>query len=342
METIREFLGEYSDYAFAVLASPLDPKQRIYILYLATSVLAAFFVYRAARKHGGEASFLRFLFPRHVWQHPSAWLDLRYFFFHMLIGHFLTLGLTVWAAALAFDFVTNESLVQTVVHKSIPFSAQDFAITAVYMFGSMVVVDFIAYCIHYLQHRLSILWQFHKVHHSAEVMHPISNFREHPVDNLFYKFANGLAFGAVGGLAVNSFGYVPSVPSLLGVPLLMFAFNLLAYNLRHSHIWLRWPGRWSMILPSPAHHHVHHSCHPDHIDKNFAFLFPIWDVIFKTYRMPEDNRDVKFGIGEGRAVELTTCMQLYFVPFRDAFRIISEDLRGAARSAGQRIPFLRT
>ncbi len=85
----------------------------------------------------------------------------------------------------------------------------------------------------------------------------------------------------------------------------MLAFNLLAYNLRHSHIWLRWPGRWSMVLPSPAHHHVHHSCHPDHIDKNFAFMFPVWDVIFRTYHLPEDNRDVKFGIGEGKAAELS-------------------------------------
>ena len=82
-----------------------------------------------------------------------------------------------------------------------------------------------------------------------------------------------------------------------------------------------------MILPSPAHHHVHHRSHPDHVDKNFAFLVPVWDVIFKTYCMPADNRDVKFGIGEGKAAELTTCLRLYLIPFRDAWRIIREDFR---------------
>jgi hypothetical protein len=45
-------------------------------------------------------------------------------------------------------------------------------------------------------------------------------------------------------------------------------------------------------------------------------------VIFRTYHLPEDNRDVKFGIGEGKADELGSCLQLYFIPFRDAWRLI--------------------
>jgi sterol desaturase/sphingolipid hydroxylase (fatty acid hydroxylase superfamily) len=332
METVSEILGRFSDHALHVLSSPLEPSNRIFVLYLASSVLAAFFVFRAARKRGGEGSFLRFLFPRHVWQHPSAWLDLRYFVFHMLIGHFLTLSLAAWGSALAFEVVTGKPLVEALLHDSNDFSGADLAITLAYMVVSMVVIDLLAFVTHYLQHKLPILWEFHKVHHSAEVMHPISNFREHPVDNFVYKLVNGLGAGVIGGVAVGLFGYMPSVPSLLGVPALMFAFNLLAYNLRHSHVWLRWPGRWAMILPSPAHHHVHHSCHPDHIDKNFAFMFPVWDVVFKTYCMPADNRDVKFGIGEGKATELTTCLQLYFVPFRDAWRLVREDLRQIRRA----------
>jgi sterol desaturase/sphingolipid hydroxylase (fatty acid hydroxylase superfamily) len=333
MPAIREFLIAYGDYARSVLTHPLHPSSRIYLLYLATSAVAALFVYQAARRRGeGERSFLRFLFPRHVWQHPSAWLDLRYFFFHMLVGHFLLLGLSAWAAALAFGAVTGDFSVQSHLSRSADFSATDLAIATGYMFIAFAVLDFVNWGIHYLQHKVPLLWQFHKVHHSAEVMHPISNFREHPVDNFTYYLFTGLFYGALNGLAVRAFGYLPSFPSLLGVPLLMLAFNLLAYNLRHSHVWLRWPDPWSMILPSPAHHHVHHSCHPDHIDKNFAFMFPVWDVIFGTYTLPEDNRDVKFGIGEGKAAELGTCLQLYLVPFRDAWRLVRRRLRKRARA----------
>jgi sterol desaturase/sphingolipid hydroxylase (fatty acid hydroxylase superfamily) len=337
MQWLQEYFADYPAYVVEILTYPLDPAHRVYVGYVATSVLAAYLVYRAARAKGRsrDGSFLRFLFPKHVWEHPSAWLDLRYFFFHMLIGHFLVLGLAASAAAVAFGFVTGDYALQSLLAKSGAFSAVDVAIAVGYMFLSFAVVDFIAYSMHYLQHKVPFLWQFHKVHHSAEVMHPISNFREHPVDNVAYGLVTGLAFGAVNGLVVMVFGYLPSAPSLLGVPALMLVFNLLAYNLRHSHIWLRWPGRWSMILPSPAHHHIHHSCHPDHIDKNFAFMFPVWDVLFRTFHLPEDNRDVKFGIGEGKADELTSCLRLYFIPVRDAYRLVRKSL---ARRGGAAIP----
>lgn len=316
-------MHDFVVYAWSVLLYPLDPAHRIYVAYLATSTIAAFFVYAADKKRSGrERSFLQFLFPRHIWKHPSARLDLRYFYFHMLIGHFLLLGLGVWAATLAYGIVTGDHTIHHVARHSGGFSLADLGISTIYMLVSLTVADFLAFYMHYLQHKLPILWQFHKVHHSAEVMHPISNFREHPIDNFAYILLIGLGDGAVSGIAVRAFGYLPTMPSLLGVPLLMFAFNLFAYNLRHSHIWLRWPGRWSMIFPSPAHHHVHHSCHPDHIDKNFAFLFPVWDVIFKTYNLPDDNRDVKFGIIDENACELTTCARLYLVPLRDAYRLV--------------------
>jgi sterol desaturase/sphingolipid hydroxylase (fatty acid hydroxylase superfamily) len=330
-------LNDFVVYAWSVVVYPLDPNHRIYVLYLVAAVVAAFFVYEADRNRPDrEISFLRFLFPKRVWQHPSAWLDLRYFYFHMLIGHFLLLGLGAWAAVSTYGIVTGDQAAPDIARHNAAFSWADLGVSTLYMFASLALVDFLSFYTHYLQHKLPILWQFHKVHHSAEVMHPVSNFREHPVDNLVYVLVQGLSYGVVSGIAVRMFGYVPSEPALLGVPLLIFAFNLLAYNLRHSHIWLRWPGRWAMVFASPAHHHVHHSCHPDHLDKNFAFIFPVWDVIFRTYVLPMDNRDVKFGLAGENAGELTTCARLYFVPVRDAYRLVM----GRARK-GQSFEFFR-
>jgi sterol desaturase/sphingolipid hydroxylase (fatty acid hydroxylase superfamily) len=190
------------------------------------------------------------------------------------------------------------------------------------MFVAVAISDLGAWSLHFLQHKVPVLWQFHKVHHSAEVMHPISNFREHPVDNFTYGFFLGVIVGLVNGLAVTWFGFIPDGPSILGVPIFMFLFNIVGYNLRHSHVWLRWPGRWAMIFPSPAHHHIHHSRHPAHIDKNFAFMFPIWDVVFGTYHMPKDNRDVEFGVPEEQGRNLDSVLRLYWVPFRDAYRTV--------------------
>lgn len=330
---MSEFLASYLAYARDVLLYFLDPGQRVFYLYIATSVLAAYGVYLFQRKqsrNAAEGSFLAFLFPKSVWSHPSAWLDVRYFFFHKLLAHFLLLGLFAGTAALVFRWITGHAIT------SLPVTAEGAAgwgIVIGYMLVSTIVLDLIGYTVHYLQHKVPILWEFHKVHHSAEVMHPLSNYREHPVDNFFYLLLIGAGYGAVAGGVYQYAAVVPSVPSILGVPILMFVFNILAYNLRHSHVWLRWPGIWSKVFPSPAHHHVHHSCHPDHFDKNFAFMFPVWDVIFGTYEMPEDNRDVKFGVAGMKSMEMDTCWKLYSIPFVKAARRLKRSGKTAGSSS---------
>ena len=333
MQLIFEILIAIYDQAVDVLMSPLSPNHRMYWLYLLSSVAAAYFVYNRIKARGEHAtktdaeaasgSFLQFLFPKSVWEHPSAWLDLRYFFFHKIAEHFLLFGLTGFATTLAYRLVSGgQSLADVAQQESIT-SVGGWFVAFSFMAIAMFVLDFIAWFIHFLQHKVPVLWQFHKVHHSAEVMHPISNFREHPVDNLFYMFGTGFGFGVISALAVRFLDFQPTVPRLIGVPLLMFIFNFTAYNLRHSHVWLRWPGIWSIVFPSPAHHHVHHSCHPEHIDKNFAFVFPVWDLIFGTYFMPDDNRDVKFGVTEGDDRGLDSILGLYWVPFRDTFHVLT-------------------
>jgi sterol desaturase/sphingolipid hydroxylase (fatty acid hydroxylase superfamily) len=330
METVVTAITTVLDRLVDVALMPFDPEQRIYFAYVASSVLIAWLIYRSIRNKRAAASdadvelaqgsFLSFLFPKKVWDHPSAWLDLRYMVFHKVVSYFLMIGLGGWALAVGFRAGSGGISITDALGKVSGMGISDALAAVLYMFVVLMFVDFIGWAIHYLQHRVPLLWQFHKVHHSAEVMHPISNFREHPIDNFAYGLFIGVGYGAAHGLAMRFFGFVPTMPTLLGIPLLMFLFNIVGYNLRHSHIWLRWPGVLSMIFPSPAHHHVHHSSHPDHLDKNFAFMFPIWDVIFRTYHMPEDNRDVRFGTVEDTS-EMNTCLRLYWIPFRDAWRL---------------------
>jgi sterol desaturase/sphingolipid hydroxylase (fatty acid hydroxylase superfamily) len=326
MDGLTTYLQKFLANAWEVLLMPFDPDSRIYVLYVLTSALFALFVFHRSRRTTQEESktFLAFLFPKRVWNHPSAWLDVRYFFFHRMTGHFLVTGGGVFASVVVLFLFTGFKGLPDAADTTVLSGWQGLLVSMAFMLVAVVVVDFTAFYVHYLQHKIPLLWQFHKVHHSAEVMHPLSNFREHPIDNLVYTLTIGASYGAVLALAAHTAGYMPDPISLLGVPAFMFLFNITGYNLRHSHVWLRWPGRWSMVFPSPAHHQVHHSCHPDHLDKNFAFLFPFWDVLFGCYVMPEDNRDVKFGVTEkDRGGELNSCLRLYFLPFRDAWRVLS-------------------
>lgn len=340
MGYLVDILELYAAYAKSFFTFLWDPRDRLFILYLGVAIGFAFvlFIFKKHEVSGPQhedeqKSFIRFLLPAHVWSHPSAWLDVRYFFFHHLIGHFLMFGLMAGCNAWAFALVTGGANMADMARiGDARIEAVDYLIAVGYMFAFYIVGDFIAYVAHFLQHKIPVLWEFHKVHHSAEVMHPMSNAREHPVDDLLYKSALGLGYGAFIGLGVNFLGYKPSMPAVFGVPVLMFLFNVMGYNLRHSHIWLRWPGVWSKVFPSPAHHHVHHSCHPEHFDKNFAFMFPFWDVLFGTYIMPEDNRDVKFGVAGMKSGEMDTCTKLYFVPFKKAFRRLHRKTAAPAKS----------
>ncbi|MHA1567099.1 MAG: sterol desaturase family protein [Alphaproteobacteria bacterium] len=324
-EPVVAFIGTQ---LILVLAYPLVPGQRIFWVYLCTSIMLAFFVFRVrSRSTGAQKSsikaFVGFLLPKEIWRTSSAWLDVRYFFFHQIFrlviyGAFLTGVLN-----LVFQTVTGgPSLIAASALTNSGLTG--IGISTAYMVALVAFVDLVSYGIHYFQHKVPVLWEFHKVHHSLEVMHPLSNYREHPIDNIVYATGTGAAYGLFMGLAANLLGTVPSMPQLLGIPLLMLAFNLLGYNLRHSHVWLRWPGRWSMVFASPAHHHIHHSCHADHIDKNFAFIFPFWDVLFRTYTMPETNEDVRFGISANYVNEYKSCLGIYFIPFKNVWRRYSK------------------
>lgn len=330
LELITEVYAYLQGRVLQVLLYPLTPGQRIFGLYLISALLFAFLVYYRRGLAAGEdlsvRGFRRFLLPRSVWSHPSAWLDVRYFFFHQLflvsVGGIILGSFTGFAYDLLGEVNRREA--------SVGFSW----LGVVYMFFLVALVDFAAFLVHMMQHRIPLLWEFHKVHHSAEVMHPLTNYREHPVDNIVYLSVVGFSYGAGAVVFSRVLGYVPSMPLVLGLPALMFAFNFLGYNLRHSHIWLRWPDPLCKVFGCPAHHHIHHSYHPDHIDKNFAFLFPFWDLLFGTYHLPKSNEHVRFGISSTYQTEFHSCLQLYWVPFRNAWRLLSERRKEtAARTA---------
>ena len=321
MENLGQFLDGYRDYAMGFLGFLGDPNKRLFGVFLLTSLIAAYALFRY-RKPGG--SFREFVLPKSVWSHPQAWLDVRYFFFHGLIGHFIIHGVSA-ASYVAGVYMGLGVDGPDALNPTSPYGPM----MTVAVMGAVVLIvtlvnDFISFYIHYLQHKIPLLWQFHKVHHSGEIMHPLSNFREHPVDNFVYHWIIFFTTGLTFGFLMRLVGYEPSAIEILGLSVTWLAFNLGAYHLRHSHIWLRWPGKWSMVFGSPGHHQVHHSRHVDHLDKNFAFLLPIWDVLFGTYCMPETNEDVEFGIVEDSS-ELNSCWNLYFIPFRDAFRLFKKD-----------------
>jgi sterol desaturase/sphingolipid hydroxylase (fatty acid hydroxylase superfamily) len=309
-----------------VVRYPFEPDEHVFLLYLSTSLVLAVAVYVATRPSDPEGEgpshprgLMRFLFPAEVWKSRSAWVDVRFFIPHQMVRIWIY-GSLATAAALAFKGWCTTGLRHVAGSEPIWHMGNVWTIRLAYTVVAIVVSDFVSYLMHYFQHTVPFLWEFHRVHHSSEVLHPLSNYREHPVDNVSYAVVIGFGKGLVAAVFVVLFGAEPEMFLILGLNIFDFAFNFLGYNLRHSHIWLRWPGVLVYLFGCPAHHQIHHSKDLEHRNRNMAFLFPIWDVIFGTFCVPKTPGKLEFGLGDGTEAEYRSFLTIYMLPFKRLYQ----------------------
>ena len=102
------------------------------------------------------------------------------------------------------------------------------------------------------------LWEFHKVHHSALVLTPMTVYRSHPVESFFYATRMAIAQGCAVGLCYFLFGPTLSMADILGANVFIFAFNVMGSNLRHSHVKWSWGKHIEKWFISPLQHQIHH------------------------------------------------------------------------------------
>ena len=145
-----------------------------------------------------------------------------------------------------------------------------------------VINDFFSYWSHRLFHR-GRWWKFHAVHHSSEDLDWLSSIRVHPVNELVTKF-----FQVTPLLLL---GYNPLVTGSAPLILTMYALLL------HANVdWTFGPLKY--VIATPVFHRWHHSRDKEAWDKNFAGLFPFWDILFGTFYMPKDRVPEDFGIND--------------------------------------------
>lgn len=309
---------------------PLLPSQRIYLLYMVSALVLAFVVYewlRRSRRDGPAGSFFAFCFPKRIYRHPSALIDYAYFFINkasfailfapLVVGSTLVSG---WTEA-GLGAVWNSAA-----------GGYEAGLGAGILFTLLMILasDLATFAGHYLQHKVPLLWEFHKVHHSAEVMTPITVYRMHPVDDLLVGSLVGIASGLVHGAFGFFFEGGIAVITVLELNLVLFLFYLFGYNLRHSHIWLPYPGWLSHFLVSPAQHQIHHSAEPRHFDKNIGFIFAFWDWAAGTLYVPKAKEDFELGLYGGESRDFNSVWKLYTLPFKNAAALIRRDARSKA------------
>ncbi len=299
------------------LIAMFAPHSRFFLPYFLIAVLiagAARWMRQRSLPQDHKKPVFSDLFSRQILFHPSSLVDLKIVFANRLFTPFLDLAGRA-AVVLTAHLVAVSLTGGADTASAAPGCGALIAISI----SVLVANDFTTYWVHRLHHEHPMLWPFHKVHHSAEVMTPLTFARKHPVYDLVRGLSNAAVVGPVQGVVFALFG-VSDVVTILGVNAFYAVFHWTGSNLRHSHAWISYGPFWNRIFISPAQHQIHHSCAVRHHDRNYGEVFAVWDWMFGTLYVPQGVEDLEFGVADANGVRIAnphpTLKEAWLEPFR--------------------------
>lgn len=209
------------------------------------------------------------------------WLDIFYMFFNFFILNLIVLiALSNVIEAFFSDALSNFGLSVS--------SFQWFDLHHLpYGIGLLVfflVTDFVQWNTHRLLHRVPLLWNFHKVHHSIKEMGFAGHLRYHWMEPIVYNSILYIPLAIIGGLNAQDVAIVHFFAIAIG-------------HLNHAN--LGWDyGPFKYILNNPKMHIWHHAKDlPEDATHgiNYGISLSIWDYLFKTDHIPHSGKDIELG-----------------------------------------------
>ena len=150
---------------------------------------------------------------------------------------------------------------------------------------AVILLDLLRYGVHYLFHRIPVLWRIHQVHHSDPDFDLTTGVRNHPAEVFLIQGAY---------LATVALTAPPPI-AVLAVGLATAVQNLFSHANLNLPRWIERPLRYFLITPDV--HRIHHSDQYEEQKTNFGFLFPYWDRLFRTYCSAPAVEHEEMGIG---------------------------------------------
>lgn len=131
---------------------------------------------------------------------------------------------------------------------------------------AFVLLDFVYYVQHRLEHQVPVLWAIHSVHHQS-------------VD---YNWSVSFRVGMLASLSTMCFH---ALVALAGVDLVTYAavstaHAALLFTLHARTKFTLGPGRF---FNAPVFHRVHHASNEEAIDRNFGGVLLLFDRLFGTF-----------------------------------------------------------
>lgn len=146
---------------------------------------------------------------------------------------------------------------------------------------ALLAGDFLAYWHHRLSHEINFFWAAHIVHHQSEELNLTTVFRV----SAFAVINRSLFF-----IWMPLVGFDPVVTTQVIVFIGLYQF------VTHSRL-VGKLGFLEQIFVTPSHHRVHHARNEKYLDTNYGHVFIIWDKMFGTFRVEEEEPE--YGITSG-------------------------------------------
>jgi sterol desaturase/sphingolipid hydroxylase (fatty acid hydroxylase superfamily) len=301
----------------AGLFSPNEPFSFYSLLGAALTALIWYVLRRRGTLRRRVRAFFRVAFSRRLWAHRSTRLDLKLFFVNA--AGILSVFAVSYGASGAIQWLLGHAIAPA------PAAAEaSVAIALVMAVCYWVMYDLGYWLAHWLMHRIPVLWEFHKVHHSAEVLTPLTEWRQHPVELFLFPLCTGLTVGVVFGTAEHLLGLQRQGLSLFWINMLLLAYSMTLLHLRHSHVWIPVRGWLGYVIQSPAHHQIHHSTDPKHFNKNLGYGLSLWDWAFRTLYIPGKREVLEFGLG-AESREHDGVVSVLWLPFVKSARLMRQE-----------------
>ncbi len=144
--------------------------------------------------------------------------------------------------------------------------------TAGIVIAGVLSMDFFGgWLVHWMEHKVPLLWRIHVVHHADNNVDVSSGLRHHPFE------------------AVNRWIFFTAGVWIMGLPIyaVMIAQTLMGMFTMFTHANIRLPEQLDKVLSwlmvSPNMHKVHHHYKQPYTDSNYGAAFSIWDRMFGTF-----------------------------------------------------------
>lgn len=170
---------------------------------------------------------------------------------------------------------------------------------------AFLLLDYLLYVWHWLNHRVPILWRFHNVHHTDLDLGVSTAFRFH-----FGEMLLSAVFRALGVLLIGAGPVAVLVYEVVFEASVAFQHSnwRLPYRIERSLSW---------VLITPRMHGIHHSIVRRETNSNYTNLFSIWDRLHRTIRLNVPQDEVTVGVpGYQEDGYDLTLLGLLTLPFR--------------------------